>query len=124
MADIASKGADAFVAAYYKYYDTQRHVLHKLYKDDAAILWNGNAFAGIAQFRDSYLQLPATVHEYQSYDAQPVGNSSILVIVTGSVKLGDKPQPRPFSQTFILVPVVDAEGKKVYQVGSDTFRFT
>ncbi|KAI8836878.1 hypothetical protein BJ741DRAFT_604334 [Chytriomyces cf. hyalinus JEL632] len=124
MADVVSKGADGFVLTYYKLYDTQRHMLHKLYKEDAAILWNGNAFAGISSFKDSYLQLPPSVHEYQTYDAQQVGDSSILVVVTGAVKLGDKPQPRPFSQTFVLNPTIDADGKKVYLVGSDTFRFT
>ncbi|KAJ3019398.1 UNVERIFIED_CONTAM: NTF2- export protein 2 [Siphonaria sp. JEL0065] len=60
MADVSSKGGDLFVQSYYKYYDSQRHVLHKLYKDNAAIIWNGNAFNGIAPFKEFYLSLPST----------------------------------------------------------------
>ncbi|KAJ3058760.1 hypothetical protein HDU98_005175 [Podochytrium sp. JEL0797] len=58
--DVSSKGGDLFVQTYYKYYDSQRHVLHKLYKDNAAILWNGNAFNGIQAFKEFYLSLPST----------------------------------------------------------------
>ncbi|ORY46539.1 hypothetical protein BCR33DRAFT_715592 [Rhizoclosmatium globosum] len=109
MADVASKGGDLFVQTYYKYYDSQRH-------ENAAILWNGNAFNGIAAFKEFIL------HEYHAYDVQPllVGDSNIVSVLVirefRNVKIGDKQQTRPFSQTFVLTPVVDAEGKKILYV--------
>ncbi|KAJ1557574.1 NTF2- export protein 2, partial [Cladochytrium tenue] len=121
----ASKGAELFVRTFYKYYDSQRHNLHILYVDAAAVLWNGNPFAGIAAYKDFFLKLPATNHEVQSYDCQLVGDgasTNLLVGVSGIMQYGDAPH-RPFSQTFVLVPTAADSGKKTYQVAADTFRF-
>ncbi|KAJ3389419.1 NTF2- export protein 2 [Entophlyctis sp. JEL0112] len=93
-ADVASKGGDLFVAAYYKYFDSQRHILHKLYIDSAPILWNGNPFNGIAAFRDFYLQLPATQHDFQSFDVQPLlGKCSCFSVTHADPRTTSRSQP-------------------------------
>ena len=57
--DVAARGADAFISTYYKLMETQRGLLGRIYKDNAAILWNGNAF-GTSQAFQSFIQtLPA-----------------------------------------------------------------
>lgn len=138
----ASKAADLFIKTFYKLYDTQRSALPILYKDDAshssnasaaggggngaAILWNGNAYAGIAKYKEFFMVLATSQHEIQSYDSQPIisdAGTHVLVSVTGLVKFGDAPQ-RPFHEAFVLMPVVAADtGKKTYLVASDMFRF-
>ncbi|KAJ3415972.1 NTF2- export protein 2 [Chytridiales sp. JEL 0842] len=87
MADLLSKAADNFVTTFYKLFDTQRHMVNKMYKDSAAILWNGNPYAGSVAYQEFCLKLPASSHDIQSYDYQPLqgeGVSYLLVNVTGT----------------------------------------
>lgn len=54
--------------------------------------------------------MPASHFDVQSYDAQPMqvdgkGNSSFVLIVSGSVKYGEAKELRGFSETFVLKPV-------------------
>ncbi|KAI9358562.1 hypothetical protein DFJ73DRAFT_793957 [Zopfochytrium polystomum] len=127
MTDAASKAADLFVKSYYKYYDTQRHNLHIMYTDAAAIVWNGNPFPGIAAFNEQLLKMPGSQHDINNYDCQPLVNetgvNNLIVTVTGLLKFGEA-QHRPFSQTFVLLATVAPDtGKKTYKVAADTFRF-
>lgn len=48
------------------------------------------------------------------------GTTGILINVTGSVKYGDHPNKRTFSQSFILMPDEVTAGN--YYVQSDNFR--
>ncbi|KAJ3216702.1 NTF2- export protein 2 [Dinochytrium kinnereticum] len=102
IAVVASQRADLFVENFYKYYDKQRHLLGNIYKDDAAILWNGNPYNGWARYSEFLLKLPSTRNV--RYD-------------------GKDSWARPFSQTFVLIPSADESGRKKYLVASDTFRF-
>ncbi|KAL1921639.1 uncharacterized protein VTP21DRAFT_10281 [Calcarisporiella thermophila] len=126
--DVSAKGAEQFVELYYRLYDNQRGLVNKFYRDDSAILWNGNAYSGVTPFSDFLVKLPSTSHEVNTFDCHPIissinaqGTSSIVVIVNGSVKYGDEQRPRLFSQTFILSPIPEKPGN--YYVSSDCFRF-
>lgn len=48
------------------------------------------------------------------------GTCGILINVTGSVKYGDSPGKKTFSQTFILMP--DENQANNYYIQSDNFR--
>ncbi|KAF9093852.1 NTF2- export protein 2 [Mortierella sp. GBA35] len=126
--DRSSQGADAFVAAYYNLFDTQRPVLNRVYRDSSAILWNGNAYSGIGPFSEFYNKLASSEHSVSSYDCHPLPNAvdpstqgSILVNVSGTVKYGNEPATRHFSQSFVLSPDPTANGD--FFVWSDCFRF-
>ncbi|KAK9764865.1 hypothetical protein K7432_007290 [Basidiobolus ranarum] len=128
LVDVSAKGAEQFVDLYYKLYDDQRHLLGKFYRDNSAIVWNGNAYSGVTPFSEFYQKLPSTVHEIQAFDCHPLpftgpteGPFSILVNVTGSVKYGKETVPRLFSQNFVLTPDPTKLGN--FYVGSDCLRF-
>lgn len=66
-------------------------------------------------------------HEVDVYDCHPLtatmnaqGSCGILINITGTVKYGDNPSKRTFSQTFILMPDEKQVGN--YYVQSDNFR--
>ncbi|KAI8145136.1 hypothetical protein BJV82DRAFT_667040 [Fennellomyces sp. T-0311] len=126
--NIAEQSSKAFVQLFYQQYDNQRNALGNLYREDSAIVWNGNAIAGLAQFSEFLSRLPVSQHEIASYDCQPIaasltpqGACGILINVHGDVKYGDSPGKKSFSQTFMLMPV---EGQTTnYFIQSDNFRF-
>ncbi|KAF9437323.1 NTF2- export protein 2 [Entomortierella beljakovae] len=126
--DISSSGADQFVELYYKVYDTQRPVLNRLYRDNSAILWNGNAFAGITPFQEFYTKLATSEHFVESYDCHPLPSQSpdpstpcsIIVNVLGTVLYSNESHKRLFSQSFVLSP--DPTNGSFF-VWSDNFRF-
>ncbi|GJJ74778.1 NTF2-related export protein 1/2 [Entomortierella parvispora] len=126
--DISSKGADQFVEVYYKFFDTQRNILNRLYRDSSSILWNGNPFSGIKPYDEFYTKLPASEHTVTSYDCHPLPTQSadpntpgsIIVSVSGTVKYVSESNPRLFSQSFVLSP--DPVNGNFY-VWSDCFRF-
>ncbi|SAM09215.1 hypothetical protein [Absidia glauca] len=125
---IAEKSTEQFVQFFYGSYDKQRNALGNLYRDSSAILWNGNAFSGAQQYSEFLGRLPVSHHEIDVYDCHPItamtntqGATGILINVTGTVKYGDHPNKRTFSQTFILAPDEIQAGN--YYVQSDNFRF-
>ncbi|KAI8367578.1 uncharacterized protein BYT42DRAFT_608266 [Radiomyces spectabilis] len=127
VVSIAEKSTEQFVRLFYENYDKQRNMLGNLYRDNSAILWNGNAFSGAHQYSEFLARLPVSHHEIDVYDCQPIaatlnaqGACGILINVTGSVKYGDHPIKKPFSQTFILMP--DENQASNYYVQSDNFR--
>ncbi|ORX52473.1 nuclear transport factor 2 [Hesseltinella vesiculosa] len=125
---IAEKSTEQFVQFYYPNYDKQRSSLGSLYRDGSAILWNGNAFSGVQQYSEFLGRLPASQHDIDVYDCQPLsamanaqGATGILINVTGTVKYGDHPAKKNFSQAFILAPDEVQAGN--YYVQSENFRF-
>lgn len=87
----------------------------------------GNAFSGAQQYSEFLGRLPMSHHEVDAYDCHPLpatinaqGACGILINTTGSVKYGDNPSKRTFSQTFILMPDEKQAGN--YYVQSDNFR--
>jgi len=120
--NVINSGATAFVNQYYKIYDTNRGYIDGFYKENSAILWNGNPFSGITQFKEFILKLPVTTHTVQTFDCQPIIGSekSIMVNVNGEVKYSDQAS-KQFHQNFILMP--DQEKQGTYYVAHDCFRF-
>ncbi|KAI8844261.1 hypothetical protein BC829DRAFT_286403 [Chytridium lagenaria] len=116
LATAASRTADTFVENIYKIYDKQRHLMLNVYKDSAAILWNGNAFNGVASYLEFFLKLPVTIHETQSYDAQPIcgdAESNLLITVTGNVKYEGKDKTlRPSLRHLSWYPLLTRTAKK------------
>ncbi|KAI9312537.1 nuclear transport factor 2 [Dichotomocladium elegans] len=125
---LAESSTAQFVHLFYDHYDKQRNLLGNFYRDNSAILWNGNAFSGAPQFSEFLSRLPPSQHEISSYDCQPIaatmtsqGTCGILISVTGTVKYGDNPGKRSFSQTFMLMP--DLNQATNFFIQSDNFRF-
>ncbi|KAG1442161.1 hypothetical protein G6F56_011185 [Rhizopus delemar] len=117
--NVAEKSTEQFIQFFYLNYDTQH---------SSAILWNGNAFSGAQQYSEFLGRLPMSQHEVGVYDCQPIfatmnaqGACEILINIAGTVKYGDNPSKRNFSQTFILKPDEKQAGN--YFVQSDNFRF-
>ncbi|KAG2185464.1 hypothetical protein INT44_002255 [Umbelopsis vinacea] len=125
--DVSARGAEQFVELYYKLYDSQRSLLQRFYRDDSAILWNGNAFPGIAQYNEFLNSLTNSSHDIQSFDCHPIpatmnsqGACGILVSVSGAVKYGDSPRKRLFSQAFMLIPDIEKSG--TFYIQSENLR--
>ncbi|CAO3620143.1 unnamed protein product [Mucor hiemalis] len=109
---IAEKSTEQFIQFFYPNYDTQRQNLGNLYRDTSAILWNGNAF-GAQQYSEFWAAC-------QCLTMKSTCTCGILINVTGTVKYGQSPSKRTFSQTFILMPDEKQAGN--YYVQSDNFR--
>ncbi|KAI8380658.1 hypothetical protein EDC96DRAFT_570606 [Choanephora cucurbitarum] len=145
IVNVAEKSTEQFIQFFYPNYDKQRQQnLGSLYRDNSAILWNGkqrqlskskaltkalgNAFSGAQQYSEFLGRLPMSHHEIDVYDCHPLPNTmnaqgtcGILINTSGTVKYGDNPSKRTFSQCFILMPDEKQAGN--YYVQSDTFRF-
>ena len=92
-----------------------------------AILFNGNLLPDAISFQKMFQeQMPPMKYEIQSYDCQVINpnfvadgevidggasgkNMTILVLVSGCVKIGEvrDASMRGFSETFVLVPKTD-----------------
>ncbi|KAI8882754.1 NTF2-like protein [Backusella circina FSU 941] len=125
---VAEKSTEQFIQFFYPNYDSQRQNLGSLYRDNSRILWNGNDFSGPQEFSQFLGRLPMSHHEVDVYNCHPLpatmnaqGACGIMITVTGTVKYGDNPAKRTFSQTFILMPDENQAGN--YYVESDNFRF-
>ncbi|ORZ00334.1 nuclear transport factor 2 [Syncephalastrum racemosum] len=128
VASTAERHTQEFVHLFYQNYDTQRNLICNLYRPDSAILWNGNPIVGPQQYAEFLAQLPATQHDVEVFDCQPIpsttraeGTSGIVVNVAGSVKYGDSPNRRTFSQNFVLMPE-EGNATNLY-IQNDNFRF-
>jgi NTF2-related export protein 1/2 len=114
--DVSAKAAVKFTSTYYETMDKQRHLISKLYGENAVLVWNGNPYIG-QEIGSFLLQFPLTKTEILSYDAQPT-QGDLLVQSTGLIIYGNE-KPKAFSQVFIL----KSSGGTQYSIASDTFRF-
>jgi hypothetical protein len=93
-----------------------------LYKPDALRVWNGNSFGGVSEIERSLQDLPVSQHKVECLDVQTVpadpSKQTILVLATGTVKYGMRPEVR-FTETFILEP---AAQDLTFQIASDMIR--
>ncbi|CAO1632877.1 unnamed protein product [Parajaminaea phylloscopi] len=96
LVEYAAKAAEQFVSLYYSAYDSKNRVglVPTLYLPTSTVVWNGNPIPGAAGVAELMGGLPATKHEVQALDAQPMGGGtrdgvfaapSLLVTVTGVV---------------------------------------
>eukprot|EP00128_Syssomonas_multiformis_P004567 Colp12_sorted_trinity150504_noHs@25844 len=126
LIDATARGGEQFVDLFYKYYDSQRQILQRLYKDDALLIWNGNPSAGVDAIKLFFEVLPPSKHQIQAVDCQPIifnGDRSvisILVNVVGEVSFNETDN-KPFCQNFTLVPNEAQSGN--FCIKNDTFRF-
>lgn len=115
-----------------------------------SILFNGNQLPDASSFQTLFQeQMPSTHYEMHSLDCQVINpnyvadgttsqgnsrgqNATVLVVVSGSVKMGeDKETPaRAFNETFVLIPNPASRGPKArtrgtkeWLIQSQNFRF-
>lgn len=85
-------------------------------------MWNGCGVTNRDAIQKYILDLPASEHNLQVLDAQPVvddavsGQLTFLISAAGTVKFQDNPM-RPFQQNFIIT----AQGDK-WKIASDCYR--
>ncbi|GFN79375.1 ntf2-related export protein 2, partial [Plakobranchus ocellatus] len=121
----ANTAAQEFSKLYYETFDKRRQAISKLYKDKASAVWNGNAVSGSEAILKFFDKLPASEHNVEGLDTQPIvtgsmdseNSNSIMVTVFGKVKFKDA-DTNAFTQTFVLSA---ADNK--WKIISDTFRF-
>lgn len=92
----------------------------------AAIVWNGNAFAGGEAFATFFGTMPLSFYDVQCFDAHPIlpdglGTCSVSLTVSGVVKYGDSKEQRGFSETFVLMPEQAGQATK-FKISAQAFR--
>ncbi|KAJ5888084.1 nuclear transport factor 2 [Penicillium taxi] len=112
--------AQQFVGFYYNTFDTNRGGLSNLYRDDSMLTFETASNLGAASITEKLTSLPFSQvqHQLATLDAQPSPDGSIIVLVTGALKVDDQPQPMNYTQTFVLKP----DGAGSYYVHHDIFR--
>ncbi|PBK64549.1 nuclear transport factor 2 [Armillaria solidipes] len=120
MADLATV-AKQFTDFYYNTFDSNRPALASLYRPESMLTWENNQILGVSNIVEKLVSLPfeKVLHKVETCDAQPSNPAagSIIVLVTGLLRVDDGEQPLPFTQTFQLIP--DAG---TYYVYNDLFR--
>lgn len=121
--DQACTAGDEFYKLYYENYDKKRHMLSKLYMNNAKLVWNGNFVEGITDILEFLEKLPSTETSVDTFDCQPLldtfsqGQTTIAVTIFGSVKY-HKQKARAFHQHFILT-----SQDNFCRIVSDDYRF-
>ena len=112
--------AETFHKLFYEKLDKSRQTIGKLYLDNATLNWNGNALKGKAEISGFLQKLPISNTNVYSVDAQPLMDSSILIVTTGTVKFQsiNSNRDQDFSQTFVLKKT----DTKTMKVSFDCFR--
>lgn len=114
MADFSSI-AQAFVGHYFTSFDNfdARDSLASLYRPESMLTWEGRQFQGTGNIVDQLKQpeLKVVKHQVASVDAQPGANSSVAVLVTGTLAVdNDFDKPMNFVQAFNLAPIPGQPG--------------
>lgn len=154
---ILGKAAQLHVDAFYPALDSARKTITSFYypstelpdgKHVPSIIYNGNPFFDGQGMENVFQQMLPTHHEIQSFDCQVVNdrhfldgqagetlprskNISILVVVSGSIKIGEPKhsEVKGFSESFVLVPNLEAFRKKPsrqekqFLITSQSFRY-
>mmetsp|Transcript_20092 Transcript_20092/g.27708 ORF Transcript_20092/g.27708 Transcript_20092/m.27708 type:complete len:128 (-) Transcript_20092:102-485(-) len=112
------EGGEKFRDCFFHLFDTRRHEVHNFYKENTILNWNGNMVRSTIPIRDFLIQLPASSHDVNTFDCQPIPGSDQLLIVAGGLVSFDGNPGRQFHQTFLLAK--DPSGK--YFVASHNLR--
>ncbi|PLW20369.1 hypothetical protein PCANC_11452 [Puccinia coronata f. sp. avenae] len=116
-----SEVATQFVQFYYEKFDSDRSQLAPLYRDQSMLTFEANPYLGTANIVKKLQELPfaKVTHQVHTLDAQPSNSSnpSIIVLVTGALKIDGEENPLRFSQAFHLV-----QENGTYFVLNDVFR--
>jgi len=120
---VVCEASQKFSKLFYENYDKDRNKLKGFYLENAQLVWNGNPVSNRENILKFLTDLPSSVIEVASLDAQPVDESvtekktTMLVTIQGKVKF----QGRPFTgfhQTFIMT-----ENEQKWKIVSDIFRY-
>jgi NTF2-related export protein 1/2 len=131
MIELSCKAAETFVKSiFYEIFDSKRAEIHRVYREQSIVCWNGRPLGGLSTIVNFFQSLPTTQHVIESFDCQlmPIPGqdalNSIMIEVVGKVSYA-KGKPQSFSQTFILTrdPIANIDGGRQYFVASDIFRF-
>lgn len=78
LIEYAARAGEQFVSLYYSAYDSRNRagLIPTLYVPQSTVVWNGNPVPGSNGVADLMNGLPATKHDVQTLDAQPVGGGS------------------------------------------------
>ncbi|XP_052280260.1 NTF2-related export protein 2-like [Dreissena polymorpha] len=123
----ACQAAQEFSRLYYETIDKKRHLLTKLYQDNAEAGWNGNILKGKEAILKFYDDLPSSEHKIESLDCQPMsgpisaGQLYIIVKTFGTVKFPNNAL-KSFHQSFLLTPET-ISGNNFWKIARDTCRF-
>lgn len=112
--------AKAFVDHYYTTFDTNRSVLYSLYQDGSMLTFEGEQFQGPAAIQQKISQLPfqQCKHNIATVDSQLSCCGGTVVVVNGSLQLGDQEHALRFGQMFLLKPTAGGS----FYVQNDIFR--
>ncbi|KAK9751350.1 Nuclear transport factor 2 (NTF2) domain [Popillia japonica] len=120
--DQACRTAEEFTKLYYESVDKRRHLISRLYLENALLTWNGNGISTSEKIQKFYIDLPSSDHSIITLDSQPILDSAVngqltfLIQVSGNVKYQDK-IPKSFQQNFVIT----AQGDK-WKIVNDCFR--
>merc|ERR1712130_286376 len=105
--EVAEDAAKQLCDNYYMVMDKKRQQIHKLYSEQATLIWDGNKVDTQDAIGKFLKDLPISNHRIDSLDVQPVdevmtdGTTSFLIGVSGSVKF-DKKSYLNFNQHFVV----------------------
>ncbi|KAL8214710.1 hypothetical protein R6Q57_004159 [Mikania cordata] len=111
----------AFVEHYYHLFDTDRSSLASLYHQSSMLTFEGQKLQGVDDICSKINQLPFDTcqHLISTIDTQPASFSgSIVVFVSGSLRLTCEEHALRFSQMFHLIPTPQGS----FYVQNDIFR--
>ncbi|KAH6616318.1 hypothetical protein C7974DRAFT_401593 [Boeremia exigua] len=108
-----------FVEYYYKTFDENRAALAPLYRDHSMLTFEASGILGAPAIVEKLQNLPfqQVQHRTDTLDAQPSGQTGVLVLVTGALLVEGSERPMSFTQAFNL-----QQENGSYYVLNDVFR--
>ncbi|KAI4470124.1 nuclear transport factor 2 [Holotrichia oblita] len=70
--DQACRTAEEFTKLYYESVDKRRHLISRLYLENALLTWNGNGISTSEKIQKFYIDLPSSDHSIITLDSQPI----------------------------------------------------
>ncbi|KAF2268116.1 NTF2-like protein [Lojkania enalia] len=111
-----------FVEFYYQTFDTNRAGLGGLYRPTSMMSWEEKHHLGADAIVEKLTNLPFSKVQHDvtnaTKDFQPIGEDTILVLITGALMVEGQERPMSFSQVFTLKQ--DAQNWYIY---NEMFRF-
>ncbi|EED21087.1 nuclear transport factor, putative [Talaromyces stipitatus ATCC 10500] len=114
-------GTREFIEFYYGTYDSDRKSLASLYRDESLLTFESASILGTNSIIEKLESLPfkKVKHEVSTFDAQPLANYCIMILVIGQFFADDEERPMNYTQAFQLMR--DKNGQ--YFISNDIFKF-
>ena len=88
-------------------------------REDSFLLFEGDdVYSGAEHIVRKLGSLPATAHNIETLDVQPIADSALLVLVTGHIRIEGQENALPFNQSFQMVG-----GGSDFYLSNDIFAF-